>query len=290
MSAVQWSAGIGARRFGKKNEEDTVVTKRLDRRDGAPLFLTEPHLHAALVTGGIGRLVVLPEYLDLNEWLAANSTWTSACVRRPPSRVQHPGALTAPRRRFPGRIPRTAYDFFHNINMIYGTVADYCSPRDCPIMSAGDGCVRCPRHRVLSGPRCLADGREGRAAPWRPRAFPPRKLTGAATRLWQGGGAVAPHRVEYLWTNQDQKASRIPAPQYIDYVMTWIQSQLADEAVFPSRARTPRVDPPDRCALGPTHPRALTRRARACCPARSLFGQARRRVSQKLWRDGQGHF
>ena len=42
--------------------------------------------------------------------------------------------------------------------------------------------------------------------------------------------------MEYLWTNNDQKAVRIPAPQYIDYVMTWIQSQLIDEAVFPSRA------------------------------------------------------
>ena len=77
--------GAGAHRFGKKNEEDPVVTKRLERRDGAPLFLVEPHVHAALVTGSIAKLVVLPEYLDVNEWLAANGervhTRTRACER-----------------------------------------------------------------------------------------------------------------------------------------------------------------------------------------------------------------
>ena len=61
------------------------MTKRLERRDGAPLFLVEPHVHAALVTGSIAKLVVLPEYLDVNEWLAANGervhTRTRACER-----------------------------------------------------------------------------------------------------------------------------------------------------------------------------------------------------------------
>lgn len=67
---------IAGRSFGRqKNEaESPVVTKRLERRDNGPLYLSEPHVHAAVVSGSMSRLVRLPEYIEINEWLAANST------------------------------------------------------------------------------------------------------------------------------------------------------------------------------------------------------------------------
>ena len=46
----------------------------------------------------------------------------------------------------------TAYDFFHHVNMVYGTVADFCTPRECPIMSAGDGYVGGARRSPASEP------------------------------------------------------------------------------------------------------------------------------------------
>jgi len=36
--------------------------------------------------------------------------------------------------------------------------------------------------------------------------------------------------------NQDRKSVNLPAPTYIDYVMTWIQNLLNDEATFPTKA------------------------------------------------------
>ncbi|KAJ1909669.1 Maintenance of ploidy protein mob2 [Tieghemiomyces parasiticus] len=41
---------------------------------------------------------------------------------------------------------------------------------------------------------------------------------------------------EYTWTDNSLRNAKLPAPQYIDYVMTWIQNLLDDEAVFPTKA------------------------------------------------------
>lgn len=42
---------------------------------------------------------------------------------------------------------------------------------------------------------------------------------------------------EYAWTDYATKrASKISAPQYADYVMTWMENLIHDEAVFPTRA------------------------------------------------------
>ena len=42
-----------------------------------------------------------------------------------------------------------------------------------------------------------------------------------------------------MWTDQDRKAQRVSASQYIDYVMTWLNAQLYDEAMFPTRNGQP---------------------------------------------------
>lgn len=40
----------------------------------------------------------------------------------------------------------------------------------------------------------------------------------------------------YTWTDQNQKKNKLPAPTYIDYVMTWAQNLINDENVFPTKA------------------------------------------------------
>jgi GGDEF domain-containing protein len=30
-----------------------------------------------------------------------------------------------------------AVDFFNQINMLYGTITEFCTPESCPVMSAG---------------------------------------------------------------------------------------------------------------------------------------------------------
>lgn len=110
-----------------------------------PLFLIPPFGTTSLVKGNFRHIVVSPKYVDENEWLAVN-----------------------------------VFDFFHYINLFYGTVSDFCTLRDCSTMSAGPG-------------------------------------------------------VEYHWVDAQKKSLKLPAPQYIDYVMTWIQNTLDDESVFPTK-------------------------------------------------------
>lgn len=43
--------------------------------DGRPLYLCQPFIRAALVTGKFKNIVVLPKYVDVNEWVAINSTF-----------------------------------------------------------------------------------------------------------------------------------------------------------------------------------------------------------------------
>ena len=34
-------------------------------------------------------------------------------------------------------LPFPAVDFFNQINMLYGTITEFCTPESCPVMSAG---------------------------------------------------------------------------------------------------------------------------------------------------------
>ena len=56
-------------------------------------------------------------------------------------------------------------------------------------------------------------------------------------------------RFEYLWADgaEIKTPIRVSAPEYVDYLMTWIQDQLDDERIFPSKigaAPTERMSVP----------------------------------------------
>ena len=55
-----------------------------------------------VVSGNLRLAVMLPEGEDLNEWVAVNTV-----------------------------------DFFNQINMLYGTITEFCTEQSCPVMSAG---------------------------------------------------------------------------------------------------------------------------------------------------------
>ncbi|GAC96902.1 hypothetical protein PHSY_004486 [Pseudozyma hubeiensis SY62] len=42
--------------------------------------------------------------------------------------------------------------------------------------------------------------------------------------------------LDYTWIDQNRKQVKLPAPQYIDYVMTWVGGLLSDESTFPTKA------------------------------------------------------
>lgn len=46
-------------------------------------------------------------------------------------------------------------------------------------------------------------------------------------------------RRDCLWIDQNRKQLPLPAPTYIDYVMSWVQSLVENEEVFPTKSGRP---------------------------------------------------
>jgi MOB kinase activator 1 len=118
---------------------------------GTKRYELHKHAKATLGSGDLRLAVALPEREDLNEWLAVNTV-----------------------------------DFFNQINLLYGSITEFCTPKSCPVMSAG------PKY-------------------------------------------------EYLWADgvKVKRPIKVSAPEYVDYLMTWVQEILDDENVFPSRVDVP---------------------------------------------------
>jgi len=72
--------------------------------DGKPLFLCQPFVRAALVTGKFKSIVILPSYVDVNEWVAINM-----------------------------------FDFYTNLNLFLGVLSECCTQASCPTMAAAPG-------------------------------------------------------------------------------------------------------------------------------------------------------
>ena len=109
------------------------------------------------------------------------------------------------------RPPLSAVDFFNQINLLYGSIAEFCNNETCPVMNAGKKCVR-----AASSTRVACRGAEHLRPP----------------------GAVATlHRFEYFWADGKNIKNPIKcsAPDYMEHLMTWVQEQLDDETIFPNR-------------------------------------------------------
>jgi MOB kinase activator 1 len=129
------------------------------------------HAAATLGSGNLRNAVQLPEGEDVNEWIAVNSEL--AMIRKC-------------RRWYQTNFVVLAVDFFNQINMLYGTITEFCTEDSCSIMSAG------PKYEYH----------------------------------WADGQTV-------------KKPIKCSAPKYIDYLMTWVQDQLDDETLFPSKIGVP---------------------------------------------------
>lgn len=135
------------------------------------------HAAATLGSGNLRSAVVLPEGEDLNEWVAVNSEFLIICVLHFDICFICTHFLT---------VRYAAVDFFNQINMLYGTITEFCTEDSCGIMSAG------PKYEYH----------------------------------WADGQTV-------------KKPIKCSAPKYIDYLMTWVQDQLDDETLFPSKIGVP---------------------------------------------------
>ncbi|KAK2958542.1 putative Maintenance of ploidy protein mob1 [Blattamonas nauphoetae] len=86
-------------RFGSSKTIRQVKGAKIDEQHRQELL---KHLNTTLLSGNLKEAVALPEGEDQNEWLAVNT-----------------------------------FDFFNQINMLYGTITEFCTKDSCPIMNAG---------------------------------------------------------------------------------------------------------------------------------------------------------
>jgi len=97
---------------------------------------------------------------------------------------------------------------FNNLNLFYAVVTEFCTVENNPTMSAGPGCVSLP---------------------------PRRQQTSPSSDSLTLSHLLAPS-MDYTWIDASRKRVKLPAPQYIDYVLTWVEGLIKDEAVFPTKA------------------------------------------------------
>jgi len=137
--------------FGLHGKKSQTFKPKKGIQEGTKQAQLKQYAEATLGSGNLRLAVKQPEGEDVNEWLAVNTV-----------------------------------DFFNQINMLYGTITEFCTPLACPVMSAG------PKYEYH----------------------------------WADGTTI-------------KKAIKVSAPEYVDYLMTWVQNQLDDETIFPSKIGVP---------------------------------------------------
>jgi MOB kinase activator 1 len=88
---------------------------------GTTSYQLRQYAEATLGGGSLRKIVKLPEGEDENEWLAVNSKY-------PHSATFHICVLTK----------LIVVDFYNHINLLYGSITEFCSPQSCPEMKATD--------------------------------------------------------------------------------------------------------------------------------------------------------
>ncbi|KAG7327650.1 hypothetical protein KOW79_009256 [Hemibagrus wyckioides] len=138
--------------LGQVFSKDKTFRPRKRFEPGTQRFELYKRAQASLKSGlDLRKVVQLPEGENINDWIAVH-----------------------------------VVDFFNRINLIYGTVSEFCTERTCPVMSGG------PRY-------------------------------------------------EYRWQDGDhyKKPTKLPALQYMNLLMDWIESLINNENIFPTRIGVP---------------------------------------------------
>jgi len=134
--------------FGHRSNKTFKPKKNIP--EGTHQYDLMKYAATTLGSGNLRQAVALPPGEDPDEWIAVNSV-----------------------------------DFFNQINMLYGTITEFCTEKTCPVMNAGA-------------------------------------------------------KFEYLWAdNNMKKPIKCSAPAYVDYLMSWVQDQIDDDSIFPSKIGVP---------------------------------------------------
>ncbi|XP_015210708.2 MOB kinase activator 3C isoform X1 [Lepisosteus oculatus] len=138
--------------LGQVFSKDKTFRPRKRFEPGTQRFELYKKAQASLKSGlDLRKVVQLPEGESINDWIAVH-----------------------------------VVDFFNRINLIYGTVSEFCTERSCPVMSGGQ-------------------------------------------------------RYEYRWQDGHlyKKPTKLPALQYMNLLMDWIETLINNENIFPTRIGVP---------------------------------------------------
>ena len=96
-------------------------------------------------------------------------------------------------------------DFYNQINLLYGSITEFCSPQSCPEMKATDESVLLHTNSKLG--------------------------------ILNHYRLLIRCRFEYLWQDSEnyKRPTKMPAPEYIEHLMAWVQGNIDNEQMFPSR-------------------------------------------------------
>lgn len=108
--------------FSFSNRSNKTFKPKKNIPEGTHQYDLMKHAAATLGSGNLRNAVQLPEGEDINEWIAVNSEYLNAHL---------------PYGSPVNRINFIAVDFFNQINMLYGTITEFCTEDTCCIMSAG---------------------------------------------------------------------------------------------------------------------------------------------------------
>jgi MOB kinase activator 1 len=112
---------------------------------------------------------------------------------------------------------KLAVDFFNHLNMLYGTVTEFCTPQEVRLITVHKDTRNNPNK--YSARLCLQA---------RGQLFVCRRTTRKLILICG---------YEYLWEDgvKYKRPTKLPAPEYVDALMNWAQNLLDDEAVFPNK-------------------------------------------------------
>ncbi|KAL4296514.1 hypothetical protein GQ457_12G022080 [Hibiscus cannabinus] len=88
--------------FGLNSRNQKTFRPKKNAPSGTKGAQLQMHIDATLGSGNLREAVRLPPGEDINEWLAVNTV-----------------------------------DFFNQVNLLYGTLTEFCTENNCPTMSAG---------------------------------------------------------------------------------------------------------------------------------------------------------
>lgn len=122
MTATSMRTSFIANTHLSSNARSRGPFKPRSTNQGKSSYQLRQFAEQTLGSGSLRKATKLPEGEDLNEWLAVNGMETT--------RLGGESWVL--------KVLNAVVDFYNQINLLYGSITEFCSPQTCPVMNATD--------------------------------------------------------------------------------------------------------------------------------------------------------